>query len=82
MADDRINIGWDDVDTAQDASRTLLTIAGTHPPNIGMGALIMATSVAAREMNLPLESISAMIDRALVQVYAAAERSAPGKTLN
>jgi hypothetical protein len=77
-----INISWNDVDTAQDASRALLTIAGSHPPNIGMGALIMATSVAAREMNLPLESIAAMFDRTLAEVYATAERAGLGKTVN
>lgn len=82
MTDDGINISWDDVDTAQDASRALLSVAGTHPPNIGMGALIMATSVAAREMNLPLESIVAMFDRTLAQVYAVAERAPQANTLN
>jgi len=82
MTEKRINISWDDVGTARDASRALLTVAGSHPPNIGMGALIMATSVAAREMNLPLESIVAMFDRTLAEVYAAAERGAVGKTVN
>lgn len=68
---EKIKITWEEVGTAQDASRTLLMIANSHPPNIGMGALIMATSVAAREMNLPLESIAAMLDRTLSEVYAA-----------
>lgn len=82
MTDKNINISWDDVDTAHDASRALLTVVGSHPPNIGMGALIMATSVAAREMNLPIESIAAMFDRTLTEVYAVAERTASGRTMN
>lgn len=82
MATGDINISWNDVDTAQDASRALLNVIGSHPPNIGMGALIMATSVAAREMNLPMEAIAAMFDRTLTEVYATAERSGFGKTVN
>lgn len=82
MTDKKINISWDEVDTAQDASRALLTVAGSHPPNIGMGALIMATSVAAREMNLPIESIAAMFDRTLTEVYSVAERAGSGRTVN
>lgn len=78
---DKINITWEEVGTAQDASRTLLQIAGSHPPNIGMGALIMATSVAAREMNLPLESIAAMLERTLSEVYSVAGTEEP-KVLN
>ena len=41
-------ITWDEVGTAHDASRTLLQIAKSHPPSICMGALIMATPLAAR----------------------------------
>lgn len=67
---DMNKITWDEVGTAQDASRTLLQIAKSHPPSIGMGALIMATSLAARDMNIPPESIAAMLDSMIAQVYA------------
>lgn len=69
---DAKTITWDEVGSAQDASRTLLQIAKSHPPSIGMGALIMATSLAARDMNIPPESIAAMLDRMITQVYASA----------
>lgn len=75
-------ISWSEVGTAQDASQTLLMIANSHPPSIGMGALIMATSVAAREMNIPLESIAAMLERTLTEVYAATSVPGDRKTMN
>lgn len=79
---EKIKVTWSEVGTAQDASKTLLMIANSHPPNIGMGALIMATSIAAREMNLPLESIAAMLDRTLSEVYAMANMDGERKTVN
>lgn len=63
-----------DVNTAQGVSRLLLMITKSHPPNIGMGALIMATSLAAREMNISQENIAAMIDRTISEVYASRAR--------
>ena len=75
-------ISWAEVGTAKDASETLLMIANSHPPNIGMGALIMATSVAAREMNIPLESIAAILNKILCEVYAAPGIGTERKTLN
>lgn len=77
-----IDISWAEVGTAQDASKTLLEIANSHPPSIGMGALIMATSVAAREMNIPLESIAAMLERTLSEVYAVASLETEHRTVN
>ena len=71
-----------DVDTAQSASQVLLTFAKSHPPNIGMGALIMATSLAAREMNIPMENIALMLERTLAEVYALAGGSRFGNTVN
>lgn len=82
MTDEKSIISWDDVDIAHDASRALLTVAGSHPPNIGMGALIMATSVAAREMNLPFESVAAMFGRTLSEVYAVAQGTDGIRTVN
>ena len=79
---DKNEISWSEVGTAQDASQTLLMIANSHPPSIGMGALIMATSVAAREMNIPLESIAAMLERTLTEVYAATSVPGGRKTMN
>lgn len=79
---DPTTISWEEVGTAQVASQTLLMIAHSHPPNIGMGALIMATSVAAREMNIPFESIAAMVERTLSEVYRAAQPWERQKTVN
>ncbi|MEI8178966.1 hypothetical protein [Aestuariivirga sp.] len=73
---------FDDTDTAQNASKMLLTIANSHPPTIGMGALIMATSIAAREMNIPLQNIAAMLDRTLAEVYAVADVTSYNKIVN
>lgn len=75
-------VTWTDVGTAQDASRTLLMIAAAHPANIGMGALIMATSVAARDMNIPMESVAEMFGRTLAEVYASATPAAPRPWMN
>jgi len=75
-------VTWEEVGTAQDASRTLLMIANAHPANIGMGALIMATSVAARDMNIPMECAAEMISRTLAEVYAATGRPAAGQLVN
>lgn len=82
MTDTALKITREDVDSAQDTSRILLGIAGAHPPNIGIGALIMATAVAAREMNMSIASIAAMFDRTLAGVYAAAEPENKAPTLN
>ena len=71
-----------DVDSAQSALQVLLTFAKSHPPNIGMGALIMATSLAAREMNIPLENIAAMFDRTISEVYAMPAGLTLGNTVN
>lgn len=79
---EEIKVTWEEVGTATDASRTLLMIANSHPANIGMGALIMATSVAAREMNIPMENVAEMFGRTLAEVYAFAERATPGHTVN
>lgn len=79
---DKTEISWSDVGSAQDASQTLLMIANSHPPSIGMGALIMATSLAARDMNIPLESIAAMLERTLAEVYAAASLCGARKIMN
>lgn len=65
-----------DVNTAQGVSQMLLMLTKSHPPNIGMGALIMATSLAAREMNISQENIAAMIDRTIAEVYASRGRFA------
>ena len=75
-------VTWEDVGTAQDASRTLLMVANAHPANIGMGALIMATSMAARDMNIPMESVAEMFGRTLAQVYGSTERLASGQWMN
>lgn len=75
-------ISWAEVGSAKDASETLLMIANSHPPNIGMGALIMATSVAAREMNIPLESIAAMLNKILCEVYATSGSLGERKVVN
>lgn len=71
-----------DVNTAQSVSQMLLTLTKSHPPNIGMGALIMATSLAAREMNIPQENIAAMIDRTIAEVYASGRRGQFAATVN
>jgi len=71
-----------DVNTAQSVSQMLLMLAKSHPQNIGMGALIMATSLAAREMNIPMENIAAMFDRTIAEVYAVAGRTGFGNTVN
>jgi len=47
-----------------------------------MGALIMATSVAAREMNIPMENVAEMFGRTLAEVYAFADRTVTGHTVN
>lgn len=75
-------ITWDDVGTAHDASRTLLQIAKSHPPSICMGALIMATSLAARDMNIPPESVAAMLDSMITQVYASTGAAHLATTVN
>ena len=74
-------ITWDEVVTAQAASRKLLTIANAHSPRIGMGALIMATSLAAREMNIPAKTVAAMFDQIVAQIDASGYVH-PAKTIN
>lgn len=71
-----------DVDTAQSVSQMLLMLAKSHPQNIGMGALIMATSLAAREMNIPPEVVAGMFDRTITEVYAVGNRTRFAATMN
>lgn len=82
MMSELANVTWDEVESAQDASKMLLRVANSHPANIGMGALIMATSVAASEMNIPLENIAAMFNKTLTEVYACAGRLHDGRIVN
>ena len=82
MNADMIKITCDDVESAQDASRVLLETVGSHPPNIAIGALVMATAIAAREMNIPWASMVAMFDRTILEVYAVAEPAGSARTVN
>ena len=79
---DANDITWDEVVTAQAASRKLLTIANAHSPRIGMGALIMATSLAARVMNIPAKTVAAMFDQIVAQINASGYAAHPGNTMN
>jgi hypothetical protein len=82
MSSEALKITAEDVDSAQDKSRMLLGIVGSCAPNIGIGALIMATTVAAREMNIPQETIAALFGRTLEDVYAAAIPGSSPRTIN
>lgn len=71
-----------EIDTTQQLSKLMLTFATSQEPHIGMGALIMATAVGARAMNIPLENITAMFDKTVEEIYAVAEDTGFGKKVN
>lgn len=78
----KVEVTSQEIDTTQAVSRAILTIATSQEPHIGMGALIMATAVGARAMNIPLENIVSMFDRTTAEVYAVAEENGFGQTVN
>lgn len=71
-----------EIDKTMQLSKLMLTFATTEAPHIGMGALIMATAVGARAMNISLEDFSAMLDKTVEEVYAVAEETGFGKKVN
>lgn len=75
-------ITWDDVATARAVSRQLLKIANARSPRIGMGALIMATSLAARDMKIPARTVAAMFGSIVEQIYDPSEEVHPVDPVN
>lgn len=71
-----------EIDKTMQLSKLMLTFATTEAPHIGMGALVMATAVGARAMNISLEDFSAMFDKTVEEVYAVAEETGFGKKVN
>lgn len=71
-----------EIDHTQQLSKLMLTFATSAEPHVGMGALIMATAVGARASNIPLENIIAMFDKTAAEVYAVADETGFGKTVN
>lgn len=71
-----------ETDNAQELSRLLLAIATSAQPHVGLTALIMATSVGARALNIPLENIVALFDKTTAEVYTVAEETGFGNTVN
>lgn len=71
-----------EIDKTMRLSKLMLTFATTEAPHIGMGALVMATAVGARAMNISLEDFSAMFDKTVEEVYATAEEVGFGKKVN
>lgn len=63
-----------EVNSAQELSRTLLLLATSTTPHIGLTSLIMATSVAAASLGVPLENICSLFDRTANDVYEANAR--------
>lgn len=71
-----------DIDAAQHTAHMLLAIARSQPETIGIGALLMATSLAAREMNIPIDNVSAIFHRTLAEVYTIAGHQRFACTVN
>lgn len=72
----------EEIDKTMQLSTLMLTFATSQEPHVGMGALIMATAVGARAMNIPLENITAMFDKTASEIYTVAEDTGFDKTVN
>lgn len=59
-----------EVKATMEFTKLLLGAAGEVPPKIAMTSLIMATSFAAKIMNIPLENATDMITKSLEDTYA------------
>lgn len=79
---DKITATNEELETTQNLSKVLLTLATSQVPHVGMTSLIMATCVAARALDIPLHQLNAMLDKTSLQVYEAAERNNFGAPLH